>query len=308
MRVCQSSPYSPFDSRALDYFGKAKAVVTTHTHTIRSGLGLWPHTKACQNETDPDPEIERASKRRKGVAGTIISTALDAAFDAAIFTSAVGYAAFQIWRGKPLDEPSHTRLPAPVPRSPPPPYEQCSTPLPPPLPRSRPTPVKRASFAPRKVTHIHVPRSRPAKPYLSSTSSTLIPNFTLESLNINSPTSTPGSEPAPEEQEEDLMADFVPSFSHYVPPPPVPDEPVDTELETDEELVAWKNQIQGLIRSGEAALAAMPELPIAPEIEPELQQMVVKEERVKRSEEVQILERALDQTARGTGRNWWETA
>lgn len=328
MSLCQQYSYSHLNSPALDYFGKAKEVVSTHTRTIRSGLGLGSDSKPKEDEQDLEPETERATKRRKGVAGSIISTALDVAIDAAIFTSAVGCkpvclplpfsvniqlilrfysdAAFQIWRGKPLEEPVRPQLPSPVPLTPPPPYERCpSSP-----PRPRPSPITRTPSSQRKVTHVHVSRPRPSRSYLSSNSSicSSIPNFTLDSLNLNTPTTrTPAQAP---EDDDDLMGDFVPSFSHYVPPPPVPEEPVDVELEADEELVAWKNQIRGLIRSGEAALAApAADIPALVEPEPESTpaRTSMKVERLKRSEEIQILERALDQTMKGSGRKWWES-
>lgn len=88
MTVRQTDSHSPLDSRALDYFGKAKAVVSNHSNSIWGGLGLWPESKANE-EYHAEPlsnEGERDSKRRKGVAGTILDTALDAA----LFTTAVG--------------------------------------------------------------------------------------------------------------------------------------------------------------------------------------------------------------------------
>ncbi|POW01628.1 hypothetical protein PSHT_12444 [Puccinia striiformis] len=80
--------------------------VVRSIHTINTNKHAPPmnyyYRQLTSNITTPTTLAQQhpAKKRRKGVAGAILSTALDAA----LFTSAIGYAAYQFWRGKDLDE------------------------------------------------------------------------------------------------------------------------------------------------------------------------------------------------------------
>lgn len=57
------------------------------------------HTGWTPPEVDADGDEEMPpNKKRKGLAGTVLSTALDAA----IFTTALGYTAYQLWRDPPV--------------------------------------------------------------------------------------------------------------------------------------------------------------------------------------------------------------
>ena len=64
-------------------------------------------TDTCLSHSRPGSSIEdeddHETKRRKGLTGAAIST-LSGALDAAIFTSALGYSAWQLWKHPPSHE------------------------------------------------------------------------------------------------------------------------------------------------------------------------------------------------------------
>lgn len=79
-----------------------------------------------------DDEDDHSAKRRKGLTGAALST-LSGALDAAIFTSALGYSAYQLWKHPPSHEDVDLALARtksgtgtggglPQPEQPPPPY------------------------------------------------------------------------------------------------------------------------------------------------------------------------------------------
>lgn len=112
------------------------------------------------------------------------------------------------------------------------------------------------------------------------------------------------------------MGDFVSSLDRLVQPTSPPPEEVleDEELDEDEEVVAFKAKIQTLILSGQAALASRPDPASLVATETEAVGTASshrcdpsRRARDKTSTEVQILSRALAQTARGPARNWWES-
>ncbi|WAQ85469.1 hypothetical protein PtA15_6A97 [Puccinia triticina] len=254
-----------------------------------------PHHDHRQPMTqEKEQQQQPAKKRRKGVAG-ILSTALDAA----LFTSAIGYAAYQFWCGRTLAEDEqdpHSFVapisPRPIPAKPspsspasthaahpaahqilssppPPPYEprQADHPAPPHPPPRRPR--LRAS-----VSRLH-PASRPAPPGPPAFRPPI--NFVLQP-------SAAAAMPAPRRTanptrhhrlpvrrhtaqiDDELMADFVCSLDPYVPPPSDPlspehaNDPEEEDEEDDPEMRAFKAQIQGLIVQGQAALASRPPL------------------------------------------------
>ncbi|EGG12677.1 uncharacterized protein MELLADRAFT_70444 [Melampsora larici-populina 98AG31] len=287
--------------------------------------GFWSDIKKTIEQYDPseldeietDELQERQSKRRKSVACTI----LDSALEVALFTSAIGYVAFQLWKGNRLNEsPSQTRLPrTPVlPTSPPPPYEQYTS-LP--IPAESSTPVrprlmsKRSSQ--RKVTHIHTPRTpRNPRSYQSTLPTKPIPTQSIESITESFHQQLKLNE------EEDLMGEFIPSMKNYIlPPTPLMEEPIgiiDTNEEDDLEILAFKDKIQSLIKSGHAALASKPSLSdesgsithqTLNQFDHQFHQFNLDHTQPlhKKPNEIIVLENALDQTLKRTGKSWWET-
>ncbi|KAH9812859.1 hypothetical protein DFH28DRAFT_1084220 [Melampsora americana] len=285
-------------------------------------------------ETDFDFEREnenqeRQSKRRKGVAGTI----LDSAIEMALFTSAMGYAAFQLWKGNPISEsPSQSRLPLrPVlPSSPPPPYEPSSNLLTPHHPSTvsqnfpaRPR-LNSNRSSQRKVTHIHVSRPRNLKPY-HSTTSIVNPTFSepIQTISEGIHQKLKLNQEGSEEEEEDLMGDFIPSINHYIPPTPtLIEEPLDQAIREDLEVLAFKDKIQELIKSGHDALASKPmisnEIDCIPSSEPNPFENSHQSNHhhhhhhhqnrlPNQSNEIILLENALDQTLKRNTKSWWET-
>ncbi|MBW0532399.1 hypothetical protein O181_072114 [Austropuccinia psidii MF-1] len=234
-----------------------------------------------------DSDHSPPQKRRKGVAGVILSTALDAA----LFTSAVGYAAYQLWCGKRLeeDDTQDTQLLPHFLRSPPPPYAPCD-------PNLRTRPTQRRPAASRSSSRL--PRRQPLSQNAASDSI----NFILrpESLKHESIQTVEG---------DDLMSDFVSSLKPYEPPPNLIEND-DDEEDDDEEMKAFKAQIKGLIQDGQAALASRPQAPplsIQPQSFPNpatLEATVAA--KMSTDENVKILQSALEHAAKGTNRNWWE--
>lgn len=208
-------------------------------------------------------------KRHKGVAGAILSTALDAA----LFTSAIGYAAYQFWTGKRLEDDeeegslqlspksvttksSHSRsLSSP----PPPPYE----------PRQSGVQQAEPSNAARRARLRSNNSRRPVMTSLPQLAVAHQPiNFVLRppAHPLHSNRST-GPQTRTPEQEEFLMADFVCSLDAHIPPPieqslqaEGEEEEANEEGEDDAEMRAFKTQIRGLILEGQAALASRPRI------------------------------------------------
>ncbi|KAI7965657.1 hypothetical protein MJO29_001405 [Puccinia striiformis f. sp. tritici] len=270
--------------------------VVRSIHTINTNKHAPPmnyyYRQLTSNITTPTTLAQQhpAKKRRKGVAGAILSTALDAA----LFTSAIGYAAYQFWRGKDLDEeeeessiqPSsspkailtksdhhnhHQTLSSP----PPPPYEPrqpdvqvAAEPRQPPVQLSRRS--LRSTTSRPSSSRPHSSRPTPQEPI----NFILRPNHhhhhhrhhhqRRESAAHRVLVPTRGSSYRTEVEDDILMGDFVCSLDTYIPSPPEEHyeqdqgNDIDDDEEDDEEMKAFKAQIQGLIQQGQAALASRP--------------------------------------------------
>lgn len=238
-------------------------------------------------------------KRRKGVAGTILSTAIDAA----LFTSAIGYAAYQFWCGKSFEEEEKTlSLKSSSPKSipnpannlnlfhpssssspPPPPYEPRiealeSDTTPPISQHQTQTPIRStSSLSNRSTLRLHP--TRQTRSHRTNTCSDSI-NFILRPRNpidltqFQSNRSSPPSSSARigHDDDSDLMSDFVSSLNLTSYPTRSTQQPAiepneeaeddeDEDQDDDEELKAFQAQIQGLIKEGQAALASRPTPP-----------------------------------------------
>ncbi|EFP85699.1 uncharacterized protein PGTG_11028 [Puccinia graminis f. sp. tritici CRL 75-36-700-3] len=274
--------------------GEAAAHHQNNSNTRKRNRGISSESESepthhHQQTTDTTLDHQQPSKkRRKGVAGAILSTALDAA----LFTSAIGYAAYQFWCGKPLEqeqeENSFVQHPSPklsiftkssskIPTTtattntpatnladhlepPPPPYEPRQAEPP---PEQLSAPLLRRPRLRSTTSRLHSARSTGPVTHPSSI------NFVLRPLHDPSLAQLPQSPPPPPPppprrslpQNDELMADFVCSLDPYIPPlTPHHDEQEEEEDEDDDdpEMKAFKAQIQGLIRQGQSALASRP--------------------------------------------------
>ncbi|GAA5934475.1 hypothetical protein JCM10213_001991 [Rhodosporidiobolus nylandii] len=224
-------------------------------------------------------------KRRKGMLGTALSTALDAA----IFSAALSYSAYQLWRQPPTSEElelhlcqkrltdghdEQLALPSPSVEAPPP-YSAALSPRPQPAeaPASfRPSPFSgRASpsqIPRRAVRHVHEPRPRSS---LRSSSVRPTPAMGEETARGEEFTFAP---PAPLPQQNDPFAALLsrrgplPEFQPYNSPrrsqggPPggiaEEDESEEDDLAEDDEMRAVGERLRSLIETGRDALVARP--------------------------------------------------
>ncbi|KAI9611549.1 hypothetical protein H4Q26_008503 [Puccinia striiformis f. sp. tritici PST-130] len=248
--------------------------VVRSIHTINTNKHAPPmnyyYRQLTSNITTPTTLAQQhpAKKRRKGVAGAILSTALDAA----LFTSAIGYAAYQFWRGKDLDE-----------------EEEESSIQPSSSPKAILTNLIITTITkpyhllhPHLTTTLRSTTSRPSssRPHSSRPTPQEPINFILrpnhhhhhhhhhhqrrESAAHRVLVPTRGSSYRTEVEDDILMGDFVCSLDTYIPSPPEEHyeqdqgNDIDDDEEDDEEMKAFKAQIQGLIQQGQAALASRP--------------------------------------------------
>ncbi|PLW21720.1 hypothetical protein PCASD_16688 [Puccinia coronata f. sp. avenae] len=302
---------------------------------------ITPPSLCNRTSAQHDDQQLPPNKRRKGVAGAILSTALDAA----LFTSAIGYAAYQFWTGKRLEEDEEEYSLQLSPKSistqssdrqlknlsspPPPPYEPRHQPSQHAEPEQQSQQaVRRArlrSFTSRPPTS-RLSSSRPSTS-LSHTTNTHEPiNFILR------PTPHPLQFPLPSEprrtaEQESLMADFVCSLDPYIPPPLDPsleaeEEEAEGDGDDDAEMRAFKAQIRGLILEGQAALASRPAIPepsIPPTPGPDQKNVssgllcsssitpaITSSNRTHVDENIRLLQLALDKASSKPQSNWWE--
>ncbi|KAK4692340.1 hypothetical protein P7C70_g9152, partial [Phenoliferia sp. Uapishka_3] len=220
-----------------------------------SGRG-WTPPDIPKMEDGEEDEVFPPNKKRKGIAGAVLSTALDAA----IFTTALGYSAYQLWKNPPssgnedidfiLAARSRSRLEAP------PPYaEHANSP-----PHTRPSQIPR-----RIVRHAHSP----------------IPRLTSRRSNNGSTSTSPSHytlaipKDHPDEDDDDTgsmkgfrfspqleaLPKFHPfrKFSGIAPPPGLMNgECEDEEEEEDEEMNAVAERLKNLIDAGRDALMSGP--------------------------------------------------
>jgi len=220
------------------------------------------------NRSATEDHHQPPKKRHKGVAGAILSTALDAA----LFTSAIGYAAYQFWTGKRLEDDEEEGTlqlsPKSITTKSSHPHSLSSPPPPPYEPRQSDVPQAEPSNAARRA-RLRSNNSR--RPMMTSLSQ---PAVVHEPINfVLRPPAPPlrsdrltGPRRRTPEQEESLMADFVCSLDAYIPPSidqslqAEEEEEANEEGEDDAEMRAFKTQIRGLILEGQAALASRPRI------------------------------------------------
>ncbi|GAA6043249.1 hypothetical protein JCM8097_008486 [Rhodosporidiobolus ruineniae] len=226
------------------------------------------------------PPSSQARKKRKGMLGT----ALTSAVDAAIFASALSYSAYRIWKSPPTDgdlEGSLRRLtlesragalppaPVPLPIEAPPPYSETTSPRQPSSPKPAPHPASpsSASKIPRRVRHVHEPRPR-----LSSRSSS---GRSISPIASRSSSSALSAE-KPYDPFAALLRGPLPEFQPYNSPRQAgssvfgqvsfadddgEEQDNDDEedgLEDDEEMRAIAARMKDLIETGRDALVARP--------------------------------------------------
>ncbi|GAA5993313.1 hypothetical protein JCM11641_001453 [Rhodosporidiobolus odoratus] len=221
---------------------------------------------------DDEAAIDRPrKKRRKGVLGTAVSTALDAA----IFASAVAYSAYRLWK-HPLtseDLEAHLRLKrltaepegaAPLPQAAieaPPPYSESASRQPSSHTSSNPATAS-PSHIPRRLRHVHEPRPRTT----SRSSFTRPPPIatSTESHGGFDPFASLARDPLPEFQPYNSPRRSVLSpasesagFSPALGVVENEEEEL-SDLDEDDEMRAVGEQLRTLIESGREALVARP--------------------------------------------------
>ncbi|GAA5858757.1 hypothetical protein JCM8547_004974 [Rhodosporidiobolus lusitaniae] len=254
----------------------------------RQDSGSGVHAEEVEHDEGSSP----ARKKRRGMVGTALSTA----FDAAIFATAIGYSAYRMWKSPPtaeeLEAYRQRKLEAPLQTLPieaPPPYSEApstaSQPhivLPPPTPASfSPSLSRPSAFAPggtsspsqipRRVRHIHEPRPRPSpRPSFGRPSTSPSSSFAIPPANP-----TPASLPEGYDPFAALLARTgpLPEFQPYNSPrtartstfgqgeQPEEDEAEDDEVgpEEDEEMRAVSERLKSLIETGAQALVSRPQ-------------------------------------------------
>ncbi|KAM0756458.1 hypothetical protein T439DRAFT_321165 [Meredithblackwellia eburnea MCA 4105] len=260
-----SSSSSPSSSSTFSY--------SAYQHPDQADRPSTAHDAAVPDQEDLDAP---PAKRRKGLAGSVLSGALDAA----IFTTALTYSAYQLWKHPPssasnnadVDKILEARTRTPTQQSngssdaPPPPYAEQN---PHHLPPTRPNPP---SQIPRRVRHFHQLDSSTSRgsntrrPVLSSSarsnerrlvsgSTTADSSFALTNhLRYPIPEFQPYS---PRSSNEDGIDEA--------------DEDDDDEdgagVDDDPQMAAVAKRLQDLIESGrEALLTPPPSLPSAAEL------------------------------------------
>ncbi|GAA5957485.1 hypothetical protein JCM3765_001158 [Sporobolomyces pararoseus] len=234
-------------------------------------------------ETDGEPDRK---KRKRGIVGTVLGTALDAA----VFSTALGYSAYQLWKNPPtkddvdaLTQRKQQLMLADRPHSStstlveaPPPYSEQSTHE----PRkeliessSRPRQSVLASSPsqiPRRIRHAHESRPR-----LSARSSTSSPSSsTTSTLANDSRSASETFSTTPEWTPRDPLANLpsvpLPEFQPYSSPkfnssfdPEFTTtnqecQEEEEEFEEDEEMKAVSDRLKNLIETGREALASRP--------------------------------------------------
>ncbi|GAA5918340.1 hypothetical protein JCM5296_005516 [Sporobolomyces johnsonii] len=266
---------------------KAEAVMDTpraYYGAAADGVEPGPGYAGATEVEHDDDEDGRQKKRRKGMLGTALSTALDAA----VFASALSYSAYQLWKNPPThdDIDAHLRQKriAAGPNSPlqeaPPPYHEInpSQPVPHPHPRTTdqtrpfsPTRVQSPSLSsylpgspsqiPRRIRHAHEPRPRPSPR----------PSFTP--IDAPSLSAKPSTSQLPYDPLASLAGGPLPDFqplssprirgsasidSEQLSSGAMEDNDDDEDLDGDPEMQAVSERLKALIEMGRDALVSRP--------------------------------------------------
>ncbi|KAI8461636.1 hypothetical protein BY996DRAFT_6655214 [Phakopsora pachyrhizi] len=277
---------------------------------------IWPgFNRQVANE---DHEEGPATKRRKGVASTILSTALDAA----LLTSAVGYAAYQFWFGKGIKDEAEDRsriLNNCLSRSsPPPPYQPRDPQSRPNRPQLKRPPIQSQNRLRTQqsqqisTTTRHPSRSTPFQRKTSLSSSNFVLRAPLEAHGRNNRTKDLTCSCRTSYEQNQRSINERTCKYHEMKNKGAREEleeDEDDDEDDNEQMKAFKAQIKGLIQDGQAALASRPD---CVEIENDNQFRTQTQNRVTDSnnhqtdENVKILQSALEQAASSSKKNWWE--
>ncbi|GAA5952634.1 hypothetical protein JCM21900_006055 [Sporobolomyces salmonicolor] len=264
---------------------KAEAVMDTpRAYYSAAAEGVEPGSAGPTGVEHDDDEHGHQKKRRKGMLGTALSTALDAA----VFASALSYSAYRLWKNPPTHADIDAQLRqkrltagrnSPLQEAPPPYHEiNPAQPAPHPHPRTTdqtrplsPTRVQspsRPSYLPgspsqipRRVRHAHEPRPRPSpRPSFTPIDAPSLPTNTSTSQLPYDPLASVVRGPLPEFQPSSsprirgsasIDVDQLSSGA-------MEDNDDEEDLEGDPEMQAVSERLKALIEMGRDALVSRP--------------------------------------------------